>query len=116
MTRTKKVKAEEVVVEASVEPILEEVAPVKKARKPRAKKALASIPEEKEVEVVEEVKEEVKEEPKKMKGGKVKAKRPISKWIQAVIDWNKKKGGQYVVPRKDTKEYKAVKAIYEKMK
>ncbi len=115
MARTKKsTKTEEEVV--VVEPILEEVAPVKKVRKPRAKK-MSSIPEDVVVEVVEDVKEEVKEEEKKpMKGGKVKAKRPISKWIQSVIDWNKKKGGQYIVPKKDTKEYKQVKAIYEKMK
>jgi hypothetical protein len=37
-------------------------------------------------------------------------------WLNALREWNKKKGGKYVIPKKGTPEYLQVKKIQEKMK
>jgi len=32
-------------------------------------------------------------------------------WLEALKEWNAKKGGKYVIPKKDSPEYAQVKAI-----
>lgn len=32
-------------------------------------------------------------------------------WFNALKEWNKKKGGKYVIPKKGSKEYNEVKAL-----
>lgn len=36
-----------------------------------------------------------------------------SKWLEALKKWNSDKGGKYVIPRKGSKEYDEVRALYE---
>tara|TARA_Y100000593_G_C4258708_1_gene311035 strand:+ start:465 stop:578 length:114 start_codon:yes stop_codon:yes gene_type:complete len=35
-------------------------------------------------------------------------------WIEALKKWNSKKGGKYTIPKKNSKEYKEVKALMNK--
>ncbi len=35
----------------------------------------------------------------------------IKNWFNALKEWNKKKGGKYVIPKKGSKEYNEVKAL-----
>ena len=35
----------------------------------------------------------------------------IKKWFDALKEWNKKKGGKWVIPKKGSKEYNEVKAM-----
>ena len=39
----------------------------------------------------------------------------MNSWIFALKEWNKAKGGKYVVPKKNTKEYNEVKLIQSKV-
>ena len=32
-------------------------------------------------------------------------------WLEALKAWNAKKGGKYMIPKKDTQEYKEVRAL-----
>lgn len=66
---------------------------------------------------------------KKLKGGSVKTRKPKkektdttpkpkrapSKWLLALKEWNSKTGKPYIVPKKGTKEYDAVKKLSDKM-
>jgi hypothetical protein len=36
-------------------------------------------------------------------------------WLNALREWNKKKGGKYTIPKKGTPEYLEVKKLQEKM-
>ena len=36
-------------------------------------------------------------------------------WLNALREWNKQKGGKYVIPKKGSPEYLEVKKLQEKM-
>tara|TARA_R110000744_G_scaffold45507_1_gene100995 strand:+ start:815 stop:952 length:138 start_codon:yes stop_codon:yes gene_type:complete len=35
----------------------------------------------------------------------------VKTWFEALKEWNKKKGGKYVIPKKGSKEYNEIKAL-----
>lgn len=101
--RKKKVADEPVEpVQSTTTPVEEPAKPEKKPRKPRAKKAAAGGAVE---------------------GGaaadpaKPKVKRPLNSWGQAVKLWNSQNNNaQYIIPKKGTAEYDAVKELSDKLK
>jgi len=42
---------------------------------------------------------------------KKKMNNDVKTWFEALKEWNKSKGGKYLIPKKGTKEYNEIKAL-----